>query len=543
MKSKWLSDNASFIRAYLQHLDTPLSLSTWLLFENEEWDQISLRWLDPLAYPEGVFSSLRFERDLAAVDLLRKYPLPTSWDRQKVALRSWEQAEDACYRTNEFLLHILSSSATPEMGCFSEFLGKVRKRIGRWLGRIPDDLNCRFGPGTCVEYEGRDPTVLDKMWLTPSSTPSASLYFEHFLYRTLWGRERLLAGLPPPSVTRGNRLATVPKDGKTDRPICIEPLGNLWLQLGVGSYLKSRLTHAGFSRHTGLRKEIFPGLEVSYPDPQQVSQTIAQKAWRDGYATVDLSSASDTISEELVRAVLPPDWFQLLDDLRSKYTFVSNKGCGRWRRLEKFSSMGNGFTFELETLIFGALLAEAFGLDPGRNLWVFGDDIILPGHHYNEACALLKTCGFQPNMRKSFASGPFRESCGGYFHSGRSVKPIRLKGDIDTIAGLFQLHNALRSRKVPQSVRRHVVEKVPRSLRLPGPVRLGDVVLHANSFPTKTKDGIQWVRILGGRPGVDLPLERWSPELHMAAICLGVPPRLVRRGVRVVPMVTWASIS
>lgn len=383
---QFLSDNSEVFLAILEHLNTPIALSVYLQIKAHEWDDLALRWVDPRNYPEGVFNALRYRSDVQAVDLLRKYPLPTTFDRREAAIRTFEVSETACYQTNEFILRLDRSSCNAFERGIDRFLRRCQKTMARWLGPIPASLEGRFGPGTCVEYEGAQaPTVPDKIGLTPTATPDALPYFLWEYNRTLWGAERWKHRLSPPQVTRGNRFATVPKDGKTDRSISIEPLGNLWLQLGIGSYLKRRCSYIGLPALKPDNRERIPGLVESSEDAQAVHRRLLYRCRREGFSTIDLSSASDTVATELIRRLLPPDWFRLLDDCRSKWTLVPSKRGKAWYKLEKFSSMGNGFTFELETLVFSVLLSVAFGLKPGVDLWVFGDDIIVPSRVYTAA--------------------------------------------------------------------------------------------------------------------------------------------------------------
>lgn len=90
--------------------------------------------------------------------------------------------------------------------------------------------------------------------------------------------------------------------------------------------------------------------------------------------------------------------------------------------------MGNGYTFELETLLFSCAcraVAEMEGVALNHsNFSVYGDDIVAPSALYDPICSALRFLGFQPNLSKSFNSGPFRESCGGDYFRGEFVRPI-----------------------------------------------------------------------------------------------------------------------
>jgi hypothetical protein len=174
---------------------------------------------------------------------------------------------------------------------------------------------------------------------------------------------------------------------------------------------------------------------------QTRNQEFAQRAYRDGLATIDLSKASDTLAYATVINLLPPDWVQLLEVARSPKTFVE----GRYVTLEKFSSMGNGYTFELESLIFAAL---AHACNPGRadDIAVYGDDIIIPTQGASVLIEALSFLGFKVNNSKSFLAGNFFESCGKDFFQGVPVRPFFLKKEEGAASIPYALHfcNALR---------------------------------------------------------------------------------------------------
>lgn len=350
--------------------------------------------------------------------------------------------------------------------------------------------------------------------------------------------------LPLPTQCRGNRFTTVPKDATKDRGICVEPLGNLGVQLGIGRYLKRRLGGVGlhvrsnhvFAEHSPLWRT--PKVRF---DGQTIHRTVAREgSLRGNWATIDLSNASDTVAFELVRWVIPPDWFELLCAARSPFTFIE----GKWARLDKFSSMGNGYTFELETLIFAAILSAAFNLSIGVDLLVYGDDILLPAHLGSDAMALLTACGFQPNMRKSFTSGPFRESCGGDFFSGRAVRPYYADGTFESPLEWIAMHNRLKELWPSATVAlKRCVDAVPSRLRLFGPPRLGDTVFHGAPKRVWHEDGCTWLATVHPQP-LRVPLERWGTEFLIPLALLGVPSRgFTPRGHVTGYLIKRASIS
>jgi hypothetical protein len=189
----------------------------------------------------------------------------------------------------------------------------------------------------------------------------------------------------------------------------VEPTLNGFVQKGVGTYMKDRMKRC---------------VNLDLTD-QSRNQDLARKGSIDGsLATVDLSSASDTVSWSVVRMLLPEDWFEFLAELRTGYVLDKRKVV----ELHKFSSMGNGFTFELESLLFYSITkACAELLDVEGDISVFGDDIICPTQIYPLLAAVLTELGFLVNNEKSFSAGPFRESCGADWFKGNSIRPFYAK--------------------------------------------------------------------------------------------------------------------
>jgi len=230
------------------------------------------------------------------------------------------------------------------------------------------------------------------------------------------------------NVVRGNEIVFVPKNAKTHRIIAKEPTVNSYLQKGFGSEIRRLLRWKA-------------GIDLK---DQTVNQRLAREGSSNGsLATIDLSGASDTISQELVRYLLPERWFSLLDAIRSKQGYLRKEK--RWIYYHKFSSMGNACTFELESLIFWALCKACLEIGgQGQTLNVYGDDIIVPTEHYESVSAVISFAGFRVNSSKSFFEGPFRESCGKDYFSGIDVRPVFLKENISNVESIFKLANSIR---------------------------------------------------------------------------------------------------
>jgi len=216
----------------------------------------------------------------------------------------------------------------------------------------------------------------------------------------LWGYGELT--LKP---TNLNRVEFVPKNWKTHRTIACEPDGALPLQLACDQYLKERLwQRAGINLWDQSR-----------------NQLLAKDGSIDGcFATIDLQAASDTVAYNTVLTLLPEGWFSLLDSFRSSFYRLQGEPPEKY---QKFSSMGNGATFVLETLIFAAACnAVSHGIYS-----VYGDDIIIGAEDVPELTSLLQFLGFTINQEKSFTQGPFRESCGADWFDGVNVTPFYVR--------------------------------------------------------------------------------------------------------------------
>jgi hypothetical protein len=159
-----------------------------------------------------------------------------------------------------------------------------------------------------------------------------------------------------------------------------------------------------------------------------------------GLATVDLSSASDSISKQLVFDMLPFEWWSLLDDLRVKSTIIEDPSVGGSisHEMEMFSSMGNGFTFELESLLFYAITRVVCWKSGVRGtISVYGDDIIAPSKIVPRLKQLFHFIGFTVNAKKSYWRSPFRESCGKHYHNGFEVTPFYIRREILSLMDLI----------------------------------------------------------------------------------------------------------
>lgn len=374
--------------------------------------------------PRGYTDAHTFRDDWFAVNLLRKAVfLNLEVDRTAVAMEKFRAGELTCASANVRLLRAYDGPTCIGGPSVESVIHTTRRKISALLGA--------FKWEHCVEFMGFSsgasvslPRTKGDPWYkyqTLEVTHDAKRVALAVVprYFPLWDRYLRESGTPLDGVkpVLGNVVLTVPKNAKTERTIAKEPSVNMFLQRGIGGRLRKLLRRVG----------------VNLND-QGINQGLAHIAAKLGeLATLDLSAASDSVSIAICELLLPPDWFNAMMEVRSHFGWLPD---GSLVRYEKMSSMGNGFTFELESLIFWALTASVCDLMhlESHPIGIYGDDIIC---HVDAVPLLAKTlnyCGFSLNREKSFWSGPFRESCGKHYFLGVDVTPMYIE---EPIRGYF----------------------------------------------------------------------------------------------------------
>ncbi len=402
--------------------------------------------------------------------LFKKNPdLDLGYNPLRAAVEACIKAELQCQSVNRYFGQL------PPYGGVACAISLARRKIAAVLGPVPplERLQPRFGPGASTTIKRAEACLENKLSRTAVCSEEMLPAVHTFLAETPgWASyhsegssvsfaddghsvtvEGNFVGVPV-AVDVGN-LIFVAKNAKTHRPICVEPVLNGFWQLGVGDYIKDRLR---VRANQDLRD-------------QQRNKSAARVGSMDGsLATIDLSSASDTLAFSVVFDLLPEDWVNLLSTLRTGRMQYD----GLEIELEKFSSMGNGYTFELESLIFWALADACTELRGGdtRQVNVYGDDIIVPTGAVDLLYASLSWCGFSVNPSKSFTEGPFRESCGADWLDGVDVRPI-FKKDRLSLQWLFTFHNwAIRNGE--PFLAKLAKSFIPNDFQLSGPDGYGD---------------------------------------------------------------------
>lgn len=388
----------------------------------------------------------QFREEYWRSECLSKFPFQIEGvDRSAEALSAFYAGERRCEHAN------LRVGYYPNPYCATSMVVRRARRKLKWLlsGISPDEVmqRARWGPGASTSLPRSEAYPQNKWDFAAHVTEKCQPWAEAF--RKWSGREL------PIQVVTGNLVTTVPKNAKTDRIIAIEPDWNCFFQLGLGACIRRRLQRIG----------------VLLPDAQERNKRLARAGSLNGdFATLDLKAASDTVSLGLCDLLLPQDFFALILQLRSEQGLVGDDLV----TYEKVSSMGNGFTFELETAMFWALAASC---DPSEDAAVYGDDIILSSEAAMLLVEVLTDLGLEVNEKKSFVTGPFRESCGGHYFRGIDVTPPYFKEVVCDMPSYIRAHNKLVTFFGRSDTTDFLRKKIPKFLW--GPRSRGDTVIAA----------------------------------------------------------------
>lgn len=301
-------------------------------------------------------------------------------------------------------------------------------------------------------------------------------------------------------VVPGSVLQYVPKNAEIHRVICTEPPLEMLFQQGI----RHVLTQAA-ERSLGIRLS----------DQQEKNRRLARIGSIGGrICTIDLKSASDLNSRTMIHARLgaAAKWLEVC---RTPYTVLPD---GTREELYMMSSMGNAFTFPLQTILFTCMVLATYkvlGIKPLSplgdgcigNYGVFGDDIACLGEAYSLLCELLSHEGHIVNEHKSFNTGRFRESCGHDYYDGHNVRGVYIQRltdvcDFYSAANRLTAWSATHKVLLPRTVTyllSEAVAKAPHATK-----RKADRVLHCVPYHESEvagyRSGIQDARAEGSSP-------------------------------------------
>lgn len=251
-----------------------------------------------------------------------------------------------------------------------------------------------------------------------------------------------------PDAEQPVRVISVPKTMKTPRIIAIEPTCMQYAQQSLLELFVDTIE----------RSDNLSG-SVGFTD-QAPNQRLAKLGSVDGsLATIDLSEASDRVSNLLVKRIFEnhPHISVAVQACRSLRASVPGHGI---LPLTKYASMGSATCFPIMAMTI--LVVIMVGLEDSLNrtvtradvrrllpkVRVYGDDIIVPVDLVRYVVPALELYGLKVNVRKSFWTGKFRESCGKDYYDGSDVtvtyvrrKLPSQRSDVDEMISVVSLRN------------------------------------------------------------------------------------------------------
>lgn len=397
--------------------------------------------------PQLYDSSALYFAEAQMAALIRKYPftpkLVPGINPEQVALKKFSSAEHRCKWVNRRFV-----AKRKRFAADAQLWEYARAYIRKVIGDRPD-LDylyglCDFTSGAAIGTHGNATNVIRKIFAGRwSVTPSA---LRHAL-PALWGNPQYRDCVLPGPITcldpqeffervmakvelvHYNKISFVPKTAKTHRSIAVEPLLNGYVQKGADLYLRRCLNRNG--------------IDLSDQTLNQVLSRLGSMGGNNPWCTIDLSAASDSLAIEVVKDLLPWDWYIFLSEIRSPSYRINNSESSTL--YEKFCSMGNGFCFPLQTLVFASVcyaVKKTCGADDPYDFSVYGDDILVRQSEALMVIEKLKELGFRTNVEKTFIAGPFRESCGADWYEGQDVRPVHLDTEMTEVRHLYSLHNS-----------------------------------------------------------------------------------------------------
>lgn len=406
-------------KAVLRTVESHIATSVLSALDGNHEEMRSIR-----CNPHGYTDAEQFGVDYMAYNLLRKWDGWTlSCDPADVALATFYSGE---MRNGQINRHGYIPLAAPRFvegralsTRFAAIMSTARRIISQTLGDFSwEHASAHFGFSSGASYSlGRrfgDPSFKFTMGRPEVTRRAAIAAICDIQSCPTWARLMTRQyGCNPydwVEIVDGSRFHLVSKDAGTDRGINIEPRLNMRMQKGIGGLIRRKLLKVGVNLNSQTKNQVYAMLGSLYGD----------------LATLDVENASGSICTRVIWDLFPRDWAEAMDMVRCETAEMPD---GTVHRFNMWSSMGNGYTFEMESLLFWAL-AKATMLQydcADKRLAVYGDDIVVPTSVAEAVIAVLGYCGFATNTSKTFYYGAFRESCGKHYFLGRDVTPIYCK--------------------------------------------------------------------------------------------------------------------
>lgn len=313
--------------------------------------------------------------------------------------------------------------------------------------------------------------------------------------------------LVPVASEKVSEVLLVPKDSRGPRVISKEPRFILKAQLGFLYWAVPIIERCSHGR-------------INFLD-QTVNQRLAlEGSINRKMSTIDLKDASDRINFRFCQEVFrySPGILYLLNRVRSTHSRLPD---GSIHKLNKLAGMGSGLTFVLLSLLAYASCVQTVKRACGslneamHNIYVYGDDLVVPTPFYGRCTQALVNTGFVVNQDKSYKTSYFRESCGVDAYDGVDVTPVRLKLSSASLDTVDHYRNGIISLKNQEGILQ--LERHCREL-----VKKGYNTLANYYYDCIESSGIHLPLVSGGCP----ILGRYVLKLHdfEAVDCTGLLP-------------------
>jgi len=433
--------------------------------------------------------------------MFSKIKLRCAPERELNAIRKYIQCEEEVRASDRsFEAHKADFERIGAM-LFSQVFTEIDREV--YYGNIRP----KHGSGSTADRLRGNSKYLQVEWtsrLEKTFPMSENVFHSYSAYLAKYDQLSILE----PGEERPVKVVLVPKTLKTPRVIAMEPTCMQYMQQALLETIVEKLE----------RDDILSNL-ISWKS-QIPNQDLALLGSQFGdLATLDMSEASDRVSNQHVRSLLHrfPSFLEGVDATRSRKADVPGFGV---LRLAKFASMGSALCFPFEAMVF--LTVIFLGIERKLNLpltrktikglvgkvRVYGDDIIVPTDFVDSVIATLEDFGLKVNSNKSFWKGKFRESCGKDYYNGDDVSVVRLRSlfptsrkDTSEIVSTVEFRNHLYKAGYWTAVR-----------------RLDQWIEELIPFPAVLTEsqGLGRFSFLGHSE------ERWHPTLHHPLVKAGV---------------------
>lgn len=405
-------------------------------------------------YAAGPYAELSFGQIYQICVAFKKLKGPFRESSLHESLCSFVSVDQDLQRinfTSEPLAPILADARKTVTNLFESMTdrylkGFLKPRPGPGATNTPVDKHMRFRPH--VVYERLDEEFGYLEW------------FHYHSWDPIEDAKRYMS--LPGKAEAVSRFKFVPKYLFKPRGICIEENEMQFFQQSLKGFLYEWLE----SHHETRGYVNF--------SQQSINRSLALSASVSrNLATLDMSEASDRVSRELVHRIFMDT--SLLETLDAVSTRRIKLPDGKLLDTHKFAPMGSGVCFPVMALVHWALIRSIIRLSVipdsekvSRQVYVYGDDIVIPVEACEAVFTYLPLFGMKLNKTKSFFRGPFRESCGIHAYNGLDVTPVYVnhvtkeyqeRSDTSVLLSLIakeQLFNKRGYSETARCIRKHV---------------------------------------------------------------------------------------